>query len=360
MRSQGILQVLGGAALGAAAMYVLDPQAGAYRRHRLVEQTKPLRNEGSRLIESARHRASRGVQFVQQHLGKAGRSVRSLPRLAPTRYLEHAGSSLAGHTGSLGHDLGQRLSSGWDYLRERLGFRPRRSAISQYGTSATAVIGAACASCTAMYLLDPVSGRRRRAWIADKARSLLNEVGDAVDVTWRDTTNRLRGLWTRVGSIFDRRQPTDEQITQRVRAQMGRLVWRPRQIEVSVQGGRVFLSGGPLSPGQCQRLIEHVQSMRGVTAVENQLRLEPAPSSEGGYRQSEWGPAPRVASSVAGVGLLACGLVRRDGLGLAAAALGLGLATRAATNVSVRGVAAQAVHKVRSAVSHRQDQPAGV
>lgn len=197
MRSQGILEILGGAALGAAAMYVLDPQAGAYRRHRLVEQTKPLRNEGSRLIESARHSASRGAQFVQQHLGKAGRSVRSLPRLAhkPTRYLEHAGSSLAGHTASLGQDLGQRLSSGWDYLRELLGFRPRRSAISPYGTSAMAVIGAACASCTAMYLLDPVSGRRRRAWIADKTRSLLNEVGDAVDVTWRAATNvSVRGV----------------------------------------------------------------------------------------------------------------------------------------------------------------------
>jgi gas vesicle protein len=187
MRSQGILEILGGAALGAAAMYVLDPQAGAYRRHRLVEQTKPLRNEGTRLIESARHSACRGAQFVQQHLGKAGRSVRSLPRLAqkPPRYLEHAGSSIAGHTAS----LGQRLSGGWDHIRQFLGFRPRRSAISHYGTSALAVIGTACATCTAMYLLDPVSGQRRRAWIADKTRSLLNEVGDAVAVTWRAATH---------------------------------------------------------------------------------------------------------------------------------------------------------------------------
>jgi hypothetical protein len=45
-----------------------------------------------------------------------------------------------------------------------------------------------------MYMLDPDTGRRRRALARDKAVRLAHEAEDAAEVVARDATNRARGL----------------------------------------------------------------------------------------------------------------------------------------------------------------------
>ena len=50
------------------------------------------------------------------------------------------------------------------------------------------------AGALAMYVLDPDSGRRRRALARDKATQLAQDTADAVQGTARDLGNRARGL----------------------------------------------------------------------------------------------------------------------------------------------------------------------
>jgi hypothetical protein len=52
---------------------------------------------------------------------------------------------------------------------------------TSYNTWAT-LLGAAALGATAMYLFDPVQGRRRRALVGDKLHSLAAQAGDAADV----------------------------------------------------------------------------------------------------------------------------------------------------------------------------------
>ena len=46
----------------------------------------------------------------------------------------------------------------------------------------------------AMYVLDPVSGRRRRAIARDKAVSTAQDAVDTLQGTARDLTNRAKGV----------------------------------------------------------------------------------------------------------------------------------------------------------------------
>lgn len=63
--------------------------------------------------------------------------------------------------------------------------------------TATIVLAAlvgAVAGALAMFILDPDSGRRRRALARDKAARLTHEATDAVQSRARDLSNRARGL----------------------------------------------------------------------------------------------------------------------------------------------------------------------
>src|SRR5919108_3855811 len=93
-----------------------------------------------------------------------------------------------------------------------------------------ALLGAA-----AMYVLDPDRGRRRRALALDKAVLAAREIGDALDVTARDLTNRARGVAAETWANIRRRQVPDVVLEERVRAKLGRVVSHPHSIEVFTQ-----------------------------------------------------------------------------------------------------------------------------
>lgn len=56
-----------------------------------------------------------------------------------------------------------------------------------------ALIGAA-AGALAMFVFDPVSGRRRRALARDKAMSLSSDTAESLRDTARDLRNRAKGV----------------------------------------------------------------------------------------------------------------------------------------------------------------------
>ena len=78
------LLLLGGAALGAVAMYLLDPETGEIRRQTLAEKTS-----------DAAHRAGHAMHPAWDHVSNAARTV---------------GSSLAGHASSFGQHVADKAS----------------------------------------------------------------------------------------------------------------------------------------------------------------------------------------------------------------------------------------------------------
>ena len=69
---------------------------------------------------------------------------------------------------------------------------------------------------------------------------------------------------------------SDDQLRERIRAQMGRWVSHPRAVQVEVQEGRVRLSGYVLR-GEAHGLVENVHAMAGVRELQNDLQIHEGP-----------------------------------------------------------------------------------
>lgn len=198
-----------------------------------------------------------------------------------------------------------------------------------------------------MYLFDPNRGKRRRAMVRDQLVRSWNQLDDATDVALRDLKNRAEGMAAEVRSRLTGEEIGPEVLEARVRAAIGRAVRHPHGITVEVEGDRVMLRG-PVLTDEVDDLIAAVESVRGVSAVENHLEVhdspEGVPGLQGGGRrpvpkmdvlQENWAPGTRLLMGLGG-GLLALyGRRARGPIGLAASILGTGVLARAVTNMDI-------------------------
>jgi hypothetical protein len=212
----------------------------------------------------------------------------------------------------------------------------------------TGVIGGLGLGASAMYLLDPERGRRRRAMLRDGISARASHSGRFLKKSGRDLGNRARGLAAKTRNRVSPAGPVeDDVLAERVRSRMGRHVSHPGAIEVSVAAGRVTLRG-PVLADEADGLVRAVGSVRGVREVEDRLEIHGDPGSEpalqGGSHQAgeypeflrrRWSPA-RIAAGGVGGTLLVLGLKRRDRLGMAASALGTGLMARSLAHRTAR------------------------
>jgi uncharacterized membrane protein len=198
-----------------------------------------------------------------------------------------------------------------------------------------------------MYLLDPDRGARRRALLRDQATHAGRKLGEGLDATARDVSNRARGKAAELRSRIERRSPDDVVLHERVRSAMGRAVSHPGAIEADVFEGRVTLIGAVLE-AELDELLKSVRRVRGVTEVINELEVHQdargVPSLQGGQPRpagselsgENWTPTKRTLMGVVG-GLLTLGGVRgRGAAGPVLATLGAGVLTRAALNLPPR------------------------
>lgn len=133
-----------------------------------------------------------------------------------------------------------------------------------------AVVGGAGLGAAVMYLFDPEAGKGRRSVLRQRALRGWRSAGRALGVVSRIATNRSRGLLARTGSLLRARAVSDPVLAERVRSQIGHVVMHADAIDVSVASGRVTLSGRVLHD-EVHRLLQRVEHVPGVVAVENQL-----------------------------------------------------------------------------------------
>ena len=174
-----------------------------------------------------------------------------------------------------------------------------------------------------MFFLDPVQGRRRRALVRDKFIHAGHLTADVAEATRRDISNRATGVAARLrrsgeGYVDDR------VLTERVRAQLGRIASHPGAIDVNASDGVVILRG-PIFQAEVDAVCRAVSGVPGVQDVINQLEphtdADTVPSLQGAGRvprrwQGSWSPTTRVMTALlatAGAGLLARSLSGHHG-----------------------------------------------
>jgi uncharacterized membrane protein len=243
---------------------------------------------------------------------------------------------------------GIRLGAGLMYLLEQYTRNRRRDRSLNRQTAALAFVGGAGAGAAAMYLLDPDRGRRRRKLINDQLVRVWSRSDDVIGKTARDLRNRARGLLIEAQARLGGEEVSDEVLVARVRAKLGRVVSHPSAIEVTANQGRVTLRG-PILAHEVHDLLAAVAAVRGVTEVDNQLKVhkqaDGVPGLQGGGRrpgerfellQENWSPTARLLASLAGGALAAYGAIRRGFPGAALGTLGLGLLARGLTNIELK------------------------
>jgi hypothetical protein len=165
---------------------------------------------------------------------------------------------------------------------------------------------------SAMYLLDPGRGPRRRALVRDKLVKATHKTGDALDALSRDVVNRSRGVAAQLRGRYTDEPAATRTLEARVRTELGRVVSHPRSIDVAVSAeGSVCLSG-PILASEADQAISAIESVRGVCSVQDALERHDSPDGvpalQGGrtrpgrrsvLMQRSWSPATQMLVGLA-------------------------------------------------------------
>lgn len=167
----------------------------------------------------------------------------------------------------------------------------------------------------AMFLLDPITGRRRRALLRDWLGRTSTRTGRGLRTTGRDLQHRMQGL----AASWRQRQRAewvdDDVLIARMRSRLGRVVSHPHAVEVAAHGGVVTLSG-PVLADEITRLRSAARQVPGVQEVVDRLQVhrtaDGVPALQGGHprtgprfelMQQRWSPSARAM--LGGIGALA-------------------------------------------------------
>lgn len=214
-------------------------------------------------------------------------------------------------------------------------------------------VGGLLLGAAGMYLLDPRSGRQRRALLRDQLTHATHSAEHSARRLGRDFSNRTHGTVARAKRLLTPQEQLDNRrLEARVRATLGRLCSHANRVSVEVDEGAVTLGGSILrrEVGDVLTGIRRVPGVRSVVshleAVENKAELPGGagkPRSTGtlpDLLQAQPSPSSRALLAAAGAASTVVGL-RQGGLRgyLGALAGGLMLA-RAALNLDTRPDAA--------------------
>jgi len=345
-KTENTLSVLGGALVGATAMYLLDPDSGRRRREAVLDSAgKALHNAESMAGEGWEHLAetahelsdrARGLagkaaeaggaaagtvgDYVQQwasqardlgqqaaaRASKAGRDAASAAGDTYDDYQDGA-SRIGAKLGQMGRQVADRArglvdsagesgqsaaSSAGDWLGRTVN---RARGVSEPSSPILPItltgIGCIGLGVGLMYLLDPNRGRARRAYLVDQVTGVVTQTGKAFRSTGRHLRNQMRGVSAQTRTRFS--GPADyvpgDQLLQRVRSELGHVSKNSRQIQVMTDSaGTVTLTGEVLAR-ECQQLVAAVHRIPGVREVVNQLDLRDSMAEAG----SDGGRAPQ-------------------------------------------------------------------
>jgi osmotically-inducible protein OsmY len=134
----------------------------------------------------------------------------------------------------------------------------------------------------AMYVLDPVKGRSRRAVLRDRSRSAMRTRRRRADQRARDHANRELGEQARARGAGKFHPTDDRSVELHLHQLLTELDVDTSDITVEVHEGLVRVRGQVRSEDDRARVLSIIGGSRGVRSIESLLHLpdEPAPNKE--------------------------------------------------------------------------------
>jgi hypothetical protein len=229
-----------------------------------------------------------------------------------------------------------------------LAFYIRDFSLQEDGMSAMNSLISAAAGAGLMYVLDPVSGVRRRALARDQVEHARRQLMDETGTVLRDARHRVRGSWMALVSQLASGDVPDDVLEDRIRARLGLLVRYPRLVQVDCENGNVVLTG-MVASDELGRLVRRIRTMSGVSHVDNRLEHRGAADLPGAQApvpprppaprldlmRRRWSPSVRMGGVAVGGGLLLDGVRRGRFAGAALGIAGILILFRALTNEPV-------------------------
>lgn len=126
-----------------------------------------------------------------------------------------------------------------------------------------------------MYVLDPKRGARRRALIRDQANSALRTGRREFRRRTEDLKHRAEGAVAELRGRFKERNNgavDDEQLAERVRAELGHKVHHTSALDVTAHDGIVTLAG-QIPREELPDVLATAKRVRGVEQVRDELRV---------------------------------------------------------------------------------------
>lgn len=296
-KKDNTLSLLGGAVLGAVAMYLLDPEVGARRRRALATRAEDATSRAGEAIGPIWERVSDTARTfgasVATGAGAIGHGIADKyedVRGGGRRSASHLGE----HVSAFGETIADKFRHAGEHARraahkpvEWLRPEPEPSHAAAY--AATAGIGSLLVGAAAMYLLDPQRGKARRNQAMQQASSIVRRTGRTACAIGRDMRNRATGAaYTARGWVETDDAVSAEQLLQRIRAEMGHVVSHAGAIQVMTDNhGRVTLHGKVLA-SEADKLLATVKGVGGVNEVINLLSVK---ETEQQMREADTGAA---------------------------------------------------------------------
>jgi gas vesicle protein len=261
-KTEDALALLAGAAIGTAAMFLLDPQSGPRRRRQLGAAAREAWDITGETVGpalgSVASGASRVGRSVADSLGEYGSRLAdsgSRAASAGSQYLADTGESISEGSRSLWH-RGKRMVG----AEEESHFPVAATTIGGLGALALGAVG--------YWLFEPRRGPQHR----QQMLRVLRDAGDLARKTGRHLSNRAYGTYAQTRSYVRASEPvTNEQLVARVRSELGRVISNMSNVSVTASDGYVTLTG-TIPQDEIPNAEACVRAVRGVRDLNVQLQ----------------------------------------------------------------------------------------
>jgi gas vesicle protein len=304
------LSFLSGAFLGAAAMYILDPEAGERRRHAIGSKASDaLHGTGDRLGDAwgSAHKLGADLishaQDLASHLADRTRAGAAVAADQLSGVSDQAADArdqtykhlkgLQGRVAELGQELLGRARHAAGQARDsveqaqqaaRESTHPLRHKIAQAidpdhvrgpGHAAaytSAGVGAVALGAAAMYFLDPAKGAERRDFVVNQVSKCMQETGHVCRLAGQYVTRLWHG---RNGSPEPQLEASDpmagEQLVRRVRGEISHLLANPARVQLMADADGIVTVYGIIPPDELDAVLMTITNVPGVTSVLDRL-----------------------------------------------------------------------------------------
>ena len=134
-----------------------------------------------------------------------------------------------------------------------------------------------------MFMLDPNTGRRRRAITRDKARKFARLSAERARALAQQAADRARGVVAEARAASDEEWVNDATLVARVRSELGRVVSHPGSLHVDAIDGCVTVRG-PVFVWEAEAALAAIENTRGVCGVDDQMTRHEQPGNVPGLQ----------------------------------------------------------------------------